>query len=168
MKTLTRLLQFCRVIVAIRPVDDLKRPPASPADEANAKHIFPYRTCTPVSYVDAEGDLQIWKVYARMKYRDTDLDIWLQVVAATIPLASEWNEEHALALFPYLSMSPVQYVRTEWGYAPDEFSFDHYRYRNPELAAWLGQVGKLLRSSGGSASAPDAQSRPSSRQHSRA
>ena len=131
--------------VPFRPPVSPAQPLASEADEALAKRIFPYRSKTPVEYVDEEGDLEIWKPYARMRFRDADLEVWLRVVSTTLPLASAWNEEHALALFPFQTVSAEHFAATDEFCSAGEFLYDGYRYRDPALMAWLRRVGEVLR-----------------------
>jgi hypothetical protein len=50
----------------------------------------------------------------------------------------------ALRLFPYLEMSPTEYVDRH-GSSMIAYTYDDYSYPDAELQAWLDEVGRLLR-----------------------
>jgi hypothetical protein len=50
----------------------------------------------------------------------------------------------ALRLFPYLEMSPTEYVDRHWS-SMTAYTYDDYSYPDAELQAWLDEVGRLLR-----------------------
>jgi hypothetical protein len=52
--------------------------------------------------------------------------------------------ERALRLFPYLEMSPTEYVERH-GSSMTAYTYDDYSYPDAELQAWLDEVGRLLR-----------------------
>lgn len=59
------------------------------------------------------------------------------------PAAAE-REELAARAFPYRSVSPAAYVAAH-GVDMTAFTYDDERYADPELDAWLLEVGRLLR-----------------------
>jgi hypothetical protein len=50
----------------------------------------------------------------------------------------------ALRAFPYRTASPAEYV-AEHGPEMAAFTYDEERYADPDLDAWLLEVGRLLR-----------------------
>ncbi len=60
------------------------------------------------------------------------------------PQADPEREALALRAFPYRTSSPADYVAK---HGPDMagFTYDEARYADPELDAWLLEVGRLLR-----------------------
>jgi hypothetical protein len=59
-------------------------------------------------------------------------------------LADSEREALAERAFPYRSVAPAGYV-AEHGGAMSAFTYDDERYANPDLDAWLLEVGRLLR-----------------------
>ena len=60
------------------------------------------------------------------------------------PPADPEREAMAARAFPYREVSPADYVRRH----EDDmigFTYDEARYADPELDAWLTEVGRLLR-----------------------
>jgi hypothetical protein len=60
------------------------------------------------------------------------------------PAASSEREALAARAFAYRSVSPRRYV-AEHGAEMTAFTYDDERYADPELDAWLLEVGRLLR-----------------------
>jgi hypothetical protein len=60
------------------------------------------------------------------------------------PGAHPDREARARAAFPYRSTSPADYLARH-GDAMPGFTYDDERYADPELDAWLVEVGRLLR-----------------------
>jgi len=60
------------------------------------------------------------------------------------PPADPDREALAARAFPFRSQSPVTYV-AEHGADMIGFTYDDERYADPELDAWLVEVGRLLR-----------------------
>lgn len=58
--------------------------------------------------------------------------------------ASPEREELAGRAFPYRTMTPADYV-AEHGADMTAFTYDDERYADPDLDAWLLEVGRLLR-----------------------
>jgi hypothetical protein len=58
--------------------------------------------------------------------------------------ADEGRQALALRAFPYRTTSPADYVR-EHGDAMAGYTYDEARYADPDLDAWLLEVGRLLR-----------------------
>lgn len=60
------------------------------------------------------------------------------------PAASAEQEARAASAFPYRQMSPRAYANR---YGPDMvgFTYDDVAYADPELDAWLAELGRLLR-----------------------
>lgn len=87
---------------------------------------------------------------ARRERLDELTDRWRQRHAARRPPVADrppaGPEREALAVraFPYHSMTPAEYV-AEHGDAMTAFTYDDERYADPELDAWLVEVGRLLR-----------------------
>jgi hypothetical protein len=52
----------------------------------------------------------------------------------------------AASAFPYLTSTPTEYV-SEHGDDMIGFTYDDERYADPDLDAWLLEVGRLLRQS---------------------
>ena len=67
-------------------------------------------------------------------------------VSANRPRADPEREALARRAFPYRSSSPAAYV-AEHGADMVAFTYDEASYADPELDAWLIEVGRLLRSS---------------------
>jgi hypothetical protein len=64
--------------------------------------------------------------------------------AAQRPRADPERESLASGAFPFRSMAPADYV-AEHGADMIGFTYDETRYADPELDAWLIEVGRLLR-----------------------
>jgi len=64
------------------------------------------------------------------------------------PAADPEREALAARAFPYRSVHPQAYVATH-GAAMTGFTYDHERYGDAELDAWLLEVGRLLRARSG-------------------
>jgi hypothetical protein len=60
------------------------------------------------------------------------------------PAAESEREALAAAAFPYRTVEPAAYVRAH-GTDMAGFTYDEARYADPELDAWLLEVGRLLR-----------------------
>ena len=60
------------------------------------------------------------------------------------PPASQARELLAGSAFPYRSRTPAAYV-AEHGNAMAGFTYDDERYADPDLDAWLLEVGRLVR-----------------------
>lgn len=60
------------------------------------------------------------------------------------PPADPDREALARRVFPFQSVTPAAYV-AEHGAAMAAFTYDDARYTDPELDAWLVEVGRLLR-----------------------
>jgi hypothetical protein len=60
------------------------------------------------------------------------------------PPADPGRERLATAAFPYRSKAPEAYV-AEHGADMVGFTYDEARYADPDLDAWLLEVGRLLR-----------------------
>ncbi|MGI8999073.1 MAG: hypothetical protein ACR2GO_05135 [Candidatus Limnocylindria bacterium] len=60
------------------------------------------------------------------------------------PPAGSTRETVAARAFPYASMEPAAYV-AEHGAGMFGFTYDAERYADPDLDAWLQEVGRLLR-----------------------
>ncbi|WP_053232311.1 hypothetical protein [Sandaracinus amylolyticus] len=59
------------------------------------------------------------------------------------PLAHAGREEQARELFPYREQTPEEYAARhfhEWMC----FSFDEFRYSDPELDAWIARLGQIF------------------------
>jgi len=52
--------------------------------------------------------------------------------------------ERARSLLPYREVAPDAYV-AEHGAAMGAYTYDDYAYPDPELQAWIDEVGRLLR-----------------------
>ena len=65
---------------------------------------------------------------------------------ATRPPADRDREELARRAFPYRRTTPAAYVE-EHGADMIGFTYDEASYADPELDAWLVEVGRLLRAS---------------------
>jgi hypothetical protein len=61
------------------------------------------------------------------------------------PMADIVRERTALAVFPYLEVDVEVWV-AEHAHELVWFNFHRFRYRDPALEAWLGQVGAFLTS----------------------
>jgi hypothetical protein len=59
------------------------------------------------------------------------------------PPADAEREERARTLFPFREMAPADYA-DRYGAAMTGFTYDEYSYQDPELDAWLGELGRLL------------------------
>ena len=64
--------------------------------------------------------------------------------AAPRPSAEPDREALAARAFPFRSQSPAAYV-AEHGQDMIGFTYDEERYADPDLDAWLVEVGRLLR-----------------------
>ena len=78
------------------------------------------------------------------------------------PRANPGREALAKHGFPYRSVSPVDYV-AERGEDMPGFTYDDESYADPDLDAWIVEVGRLLRERRGVASAPEAAVQPKPR-----
>jgi hypothetical protein len=60
------------------------------------------------------------------------------------PAATEEQEARAASAFPYRQLSPRAYANR---HGPDMigFTFDDVAYADPELDAWIAELGRLLR-----------------------
>lgn len=60
------------------------------------------------------------------------------------PTADADRQARAAANFPYRTMSPAEYAAR---YGPDMpgFTYDEYRYDDPDLERWLVELGRELR-----------------------
>jgi hypothetical protein len=60
------------------------------------------------------------------------------------PPSDAEREALATRAFPYRSVAPADYV-AEHGDAMTAFTYDDERYADPDLDAWILEVGRLLR-----------------------
>jgi hypothetical protein len=60
------------------------------------------------------------------------------------PRADAEREERARTLFPYRELPAADYADRYQG-AMTGFTYDDYRYEDPELEAWLVELGRILR-----------------------
>jgi hypothetical protein len=60
----------------------------------------------------------------------------------TLPMADSERERTATKLFP-LTQSPEEYAARN-AHLWDSFSFDEYRYSDPELNTWIQRLGDIL------------------------
>jgi hypothetical protein len=60
------------------------------------------------------------------------------------PVADPEREALATRAFPHRSVAPADYV-AEHGDAMTAFTYDDERYADPDLDAWILDVGRLLR-----------------------
>lgn len=60
------------------------------------------------------------------------------------PLAESARETLAARAFPFRSMEPAEYVAAH-GSDMIGFTYDEARYADPQLDAWLLEVGRVLR-----------------------
>ena len=60
------------------------------------------------------------------------------------PPADQAREAVAARAFPYRDVAPAEYVERH-GDDMIGFTYDEARYADPELDAWLTEVGRLLR-----------------------
>lgn len=60
------------------------------------------------------------------------------------PSADPEREALAASAFPYRTIAPAAYV-AEYGADMIGFTYDDARYDDPDLDAWLLEVGRLLR-----------------------
>lgn len=67
-------------------------------------------------------------------------------VSADRPQADREREALAGRAFPYRASSPAEYV-AEHGADMVGFTYDEASYADPDLDAWLLEVGRLLRAS---------------------
>ncbi len=65
------------------------------------------------------------------------------------PPADSERERRAGTLFPFREMAPADYA-ARYGPAMMGFTYDDYRYADPDLDAWLGELGRVLRRRRGS------------------
>jgi hypothetical protein len=59
------------------------------------------------------------------------------------PPADAEREERARTLFPFREMAPADYA-DRYGAAMTGFTYDEYGYTDPELDAWLVELGRFL------------------------
>ena len=69
------------------------------------------------------------------------------MVAEGRPRADPEREARARAFFPWSTQSAAEYAATH-GAAMVGYTYDAYSYADPELEAWLRQLGDLLRARG--------------------
>jgi hypothetical protein len=67
-----------------------------------------------------------------------------RVAAEGRPPADPEREARAAALFPWRTQSAAEYAATH-GAAMVGYTYDAYTYADPELDAWLRELGALLR-----------------------
>jgi hypothetical protein len=63
------------------------------------------------------------------------------------PQADPEREARAQAFFPWRTESPAEYAATH-GSAMVGYTYDAYTYADPQLEAWLRELGGLLRARG--------------------
>jgi hypothetical protein len=63
------------------------------------------------------------------------------------PVASAEREALASRAFPYRTVTPAEYLARH-GADMTAFTYDDERYDDPDLDAWLVEVGRLLREAG--------------------
>lgn len=63
------------------------------------------------------------------------------------PEADPEREARAQAFFPWRTQSPAEYAATH-GAAMAGYTYDAYTYADPQLEAWLRELGGLLRAQG--------------------
>lgn len=63
------------------------------------------------------------------------------------PRADPEREARANAFFPWRSQTAAEYAAA-YGEAMVGYTYDAYAYADPELEAWLCELGELLRASG--------------------
>ena len=66
------------------------------------------------------------------------------VAAGTLPLADPEREARARAFFPWQSEAPAAYAERH-GAEMVGYTYDAYAYTDPELQAWLAELGEILR-----------------------
>jgi hypothetical protein len=69
------------------------------------------------------------------------------VASEGIPAADADREARADAFFPWRTQSAAEYAAT-YGAAMVGYTYDAYSYRDPELEAWLRELGAALRARG--------------------
>ena len=69
------------------------------------------------------------------------------------PRADPERQARAAGAFPYRSISPATYADTH-GENMAGFTYDDERYDDPELDAWIVELGELLRAQRGGAHQP--------------
>lgn len=60
-----------------------------------------------------------------------------------LPFANPGREQLARELFPYREQTPEEYAARQ-AHQWMSFSFDDYRYSDPELEAWIARLGDIL------------------------
>jgi hypothetical protein len=70
-----------------------------------------------------------------------------RVAAEGRPQADPEREARADAFFPWRTQSAAEYAAT-YGSAMVGYTYDAYAYRDPDLEAWLRELGELLRARG--------------------
>ncbi len=60
-----------------------------------------------------------------------------------LPLANPGREQLARELFPYREQTPEEYAARN-AHKWMSFSFDDFRYADPELDAWIARLGQIL------------------------
>lgn len=65
------------------------------------------------------------------------------------PPADSERERRASTLFPFRELAPADYAE-RYGAAMIGFTYDSYAYADPDLDAWLGELGRVLRRGRGS------------------
>ena len=63
------------------------------------------------------------------------------------PQADPEREARAQEFFPWRTQSPAEYAATH-GSAMVGYTYDAYTYADPQLEAWLRELGGLLRARG--------------------
>ena len=67
--------------------------------------------------------------------------------AGARPPADHEREARADAFFPWRTETPAEYA-ARYGAAMTGYTYDAYTYSDPELEAWLRQLGTILRERG--------------------
>jgi hypothetical protein len=70
-----------------------------------------------------------------------------RVAAEGRPPADPQRESRARAFFPWQVETPAEYAAT-YGSAMVGYTYDAYTYADPQLEAWLHELGELLRARG--------------------
>ncbi len=89
-------------------------------------------------------DRQLARLTERWRRRHNERRSARETSGATRQAADPERVERALRLFPYRDMAPAAYV-AGFGDAMRGYTYDDYTYPDPELQAWLDEVGRLLR-----------------------
>jgi hypothetical protein len=70
-----------------------------------------------------------------------------RVDAGARPPADAERQARADAFFPWRSETPAEYA-ARYGAAMTGYTYDAYTYSNPDLQAWLRELGAILRERG--------------------